>query len=211
MIDPVLFFFQHIHQKLRQVIGIGGRADLVADDGETVVGFPQIQHGLDEVLSVYAEHPRDTDDIILIRILLYRKLSLVFTLSVHVQGLHHRIVRLPGPCALSVEHIVRAEIDHGNIQFPAHLRDVLRSVHIYLPADIHLIFRGVHGRPRGAVHHAVRTDFADHLSHRGFVCDIHLVHIHADAFVSPERKLIHHIMPQLSFYTCYQYFHKNLL
>lgn len=52
---------------------------------------------------------------------------------------------------------------------------------------------------------------ADHSAHCGFVCDIHLVHIYADAFISPERKLIHHIMPQLSFYTCYQYFHKNLL
>ena len=57
VIDAVLLRCDHIGEQRCKVMRVGRRADLIADDGETLVLLREIQHGLDEVLAVDAEHP----------------------------------------------------------------------------------------------------------------------------------------------------------
>ena len=57
MVDAVLLRCDHIGEQRCKVMCVGRRADLIANDGETLVLLREIQHGLDKVLAVDAEHP----------------------------------------------------------------------------------------------------------------------------------------------------------
>ena len=57
MVDAVLLRCDHLGEQRRKVMCVGRRADLIADDGETLVLLREIQHCLDKVLAVDAEHP----------------------------------------------------------------------------------------------------------------------------------------------------------
>ena len=74
----------HIHQKAGQIIGIGGRADLVVHHRGRAPFLSDAEHGLNEVLSVDAEHPGNADDEKFLHQLLHRQLSLIFGLAVYV-------------------------------------------------------------------------------------------------------------------------------
>ena len=107
MVIPVLVGLDHVHQQPGQVQGIGGRADLVAHHPQLVVGLAQLEHGLDEVLAVQAEHPGDPHDEILLQRRADGQLAAQLGLAVEIQGLIVLAVRLPGGLPLAVEHIVR--------------------------------------------------------------------------------------------------------
>ena len=108
MILSVLFFFQHIHKKSGQIIGVGRSADLVVHNSQCIMSFSQIQHSLDKILSIDAKYPGNTHNIILVGIFFYCKLALIFCLTVNIQRLYHRIIRFPGTGSLTVKHIVCA-------------------------------------------------------------------------------------------------------
>ena len=76
-----------------------------------IMGLTQIQHGLDEILTVHTEYPGDSYDKILLQCILHCHLALVFGLPVYVQRMA-LIVGLPGSGTFAVKYIVRADIDH---------------------------------------------------------------------------------------------------
>ena len=84
MVAAVLVGLNHIHQKAGEIVGVGGGTDLVGYHGEFVVGLSQIQHGLYEVLAVYAKHPGDAHGKVFGEILLDRQLTLVLRKAVDI-------------------------------------------------------------------------------------------------------------------------------
>ena len=62
MISAVFISLDHIYKKSCEIVGVGRGSDLVINDrcGSTFLSDPQ--HGLNEVLAVYAEYPGNTDD-----------------------------------------------------------------------------------------------------------------------------------------------------
>ena len=202
MIFAVLFFFQHIHKKLCQIVGIRRSSDLIVYHSQGIMGLSKIQHGLDKVFAVYAKYPGNTDNIIFIRIFFYCQLPFILCLSINIQRFYHWIVRFPGTGAFSVKHIIGTEVDHGNIQLPAHFCNIFCSQSVDFAAHFHLILCCIHSCPGCTVHHFVRTDFLHDSAYCRFICDVHLLHIHANAFISPFRQLIHHIVTKLSLYSC---------
>ncbi len=84
MIIPIFVGFDHIHQQARQIIGVGRCADLIGYDFQGVMCLADIQHRLDEVLAVDAEHPCNPDDKILVQGLRNCKLAFQLRLSVNV-------------------------------------------------------------------------------------------------------------------------------
>ena len=57
VISAVLLGDDHIAKQVREVVGVGGRADLIAHDVEIGLGLGKTEHGLDKVVSVDAEYP----------------------------------------------------------------------------------------------------------------------------------------------------------
>ena len=117
------------------------------------------------------------------------------------------VIRLPGTGALSVKHIVRADIHHFAVQFFTDLGNVSRSVRIDSSAKRFIVLRGIHCRIGCTVHHDIGSCLADNLFHTYLIGNVHLVNVHTDGFYIPFGQLRHHIIAKLSLYTCYQYFH----
>ena len=84
MVPAVFLGLDHIHQESGQIIGIGGRADLIVHHCGRAPFLSDAEHGLNEVLPVDAEHPGNADDEEFFHQLLHRQLSLVFGLTVYV-------------------------------------------------------------------------------------------------------------------------------
>ena len=84
MIVTVFLCLDHIYQQSCQVIGISWSTDLVIDYGECVVCFSKIDHGLDEVLAVFAKYPCNTDDKELIHCAGYSQFAVQFGLSIDI-------------------------------------------------------------------------------------------------------------------------------
>ena len=85
MVVAVFLCFDHIYQEHGQVQGVGRGADLVADYPELIVGLSKIQHGLDEILAVFAEYPGDTDNEVFLQIFGNAQLTFQLGFSVYVQ------------------------------------------------------------------------------------------------------------------------------
>ena len=227
MVIPVLVGLDHVHQQPRQVQGIGGRADLVAHHPQLVVGLAQLQHGLDEVLAVQAEHPGDPHDEILLQPGADGQLAAQLRLAVVVQGLIVLAVRLPGGLALPIEHIVRGNVHHLAVLGLARRRQMSGAVHVDGP-DLGLlvgVLGQVHRRPGGAVDHGVGPHLVHHLPHLLLIGDVHghIGHprhggavgdaavyrgnVAAHALMAPAGQLVHHIVAQLTAHARYQYLH----
>ena len=203
MIFSVLFFFQHIHQKSCQIIGIGRRTDLIIYNRQSVMCFAEIQHSLDKVLAIQSKHPRNTDNIIMRSILFYCNLSLIFGLSIDIQRFHNRIIRLPRAGSLTVKHIVRADIYHRNIKFSTHLCNICGSIHIYFMANLLIILSSIYCSPGSTVDDLVRLNFCHYFFYSLTVCYVHLCNINADTFITSSGQLIHYIISKLSLYACH--------
>ena len=111
------------------------------------------------------------------------------------------VVRLPGAGALAVEHIVRTDVHHLDIQLFADLGDISRPVRVYPAAQLHIILRRVHRRISGAVDHRVHMGLRDHALAGFLIGDIHLLHIDAHGCQPPFFHLGNHVMAQLAFYS----------
>ena len=118
MISAVSVCLDHIHQKTRQIIGIGGGPYLIIYNADCSPLCTQAQHGLYKVLSGYAKYPGNPDSEKLFYQFLHRQLSLVLGLSVYIQRMTF-IIRLPGAGSGSVKYIICADVHHLNSCFPA--------------------------------------------------------------------------------------------
>ena len=166
------------------------------------MGLTQIQHGLDEILTVHTEYPGDSYDKILLQCILHCQLALVFGLSVYVQRMA-LIVGLPGSGTFAVKYIVRADIDHLAVQLLADIGNILCTVRIDPAAELHVVFRCIHCCVSCAVNHSIRCCLTDHFFHAGSIRDIHVLNIHANRLNAALCKFIYHIISQLALYACY--------
>ena len=128
--------------------------------------------------------------------------TLILGLPVHIQRIS-LIIRFPGSCALPVKHVVRADIHHFQTQLPAYFRNVLCTVSIDFAADLHIILCSIHSRVGSTVDNSFHIRLPDHFSACLGICDIHLLHIHANAYMASLSQLVHYVMSQLSLYTCH--------
>ena len=193
MVNAVPVGLDHVHHQAGQIIGIGGRADLVIHYGYGSPFPPQTEHGLNKVFPVHAEYPGDADNKVFFQKLLYGQLAFVFRLAVNIQRLPG-IIRLPGSFTLAVKHVVRAEIHHLNVQLPAHFGNVSRSFCIYLPAEVFVVLCRVYCRIGSAVDHCISLCFRDYPLTGSGIGNVHLFHIHANGLNSPFFTFLHHII-----------------
>ena len=84
MVSAVFVRLDHIHEKSCEVVSVGRGTDLIVNDRSSSALFSDPEHGLDEVLSVYAEYPGDTDGKEFLDQLLDCELALIFGLSVDI-------------------------------------------------------------------------------------------------------------------------------
>ena len=110
MIISVLLRFDHIDKQTGKIESISWRADLIIDHTDGIVCLPDVNHRLDEVLTVQTENPGDADDEELVLVLRYRHLAFQLGLAVVVERCIVLIIGLPRPLALPVEYIVRGKI-----------------------------------------------------------------------------------------------------
>ena len=159
MVFAVLFFFQHIYKKSCKVVGVSRCTDLVIYNSQGIMCFAKIDHGLDEVFAVQSEYPCNTHDVVLRSIFFHGNFTFVFGLSIDIQRLYDRIIRLPRADSLSVKHIVCADVYHRNVEFSTHLCNICCSIHIYFVADLLVILRCIHSSPRCTVDNFIRMNF----------------------------------------------------
>ena len=110
-------------------------ADLVADHPDSIMGAAHVYHGLDEVLSIQAEHPGDPHYEILVRGAAYRQFSFEFGLPVVIERRVILVVRLPRSRALSVEYVVGREIydlciDSGEIGIDGAVELIIKFIEL---------------------------------------------------------------------------------
>ena len=72
MVRAVFLSHDHVAQQRRQIRRICRAANLVTDYIKRIVRLRKLQHGLDKIVAVLAKYPRDTDDKIVIQLLLDR-------------------------------------------------------------------------------------------------------------------------------------------
>ena len=104
--------------------------NLVINHADSSVRLADIQHGLNKVLTIQTEYPCDTDNEILLQRLADCQLTFQFRLAVYIQRLVIFAVRLPRLCALTVKHIIRADVGHFAVQFLADICNVLSAASI---------------------------------------------------------------------------------
>ena len=231
MVVAVLLGLEHVHEQSCEVQCIGRCPDLIIDHAYSIVGLSDVQHGLDEVLSVEAEDPGDADDEILLEGAGHSLLTAKLRLTVVVERRIVLTVRLPRGLALTVEDVVRGDIDHLRIHELRGVRDVLHAVDIdrlYL-RTIRLILCSIDCSPGCTVHDHIRMKLTDDGGNLGTIRDVHLhirhtghrriIHhtavyrldIRADTLIATLREFVHHIVTELTIDTCYKYFHKKPL
>ena len=231
MVVAVFLGLQHVHEQSRKIQCIGRCTDLIIYHAYGIVGLSDVQHGLDEVLSVEAEDPGDADDEILLEGPRDGLLTAELRLTIVVERRIILTVRLPRGLALTVEDVVGGDIDHLRIHELRGIGDVLHAVNIdrlYL-RTVRLILCGVNRGPGRTVHDHIRMKLANDGGNLGTIRDIHLhirhtghrriihhtaVHrldVRADTLVAAFREFVHHIVTELTIDTCYKYVHKKPL
>ena len=227
MVISVLLGFIHIDKQSSQIICIGRCTDLVIDHTDSIMGLAYIQHGLDEIFTVQAEHPCNADNEILLQRLAHCQLTFQLRLTVHIQRFIALTIRLPRFCSLTVEHIVRADIGHLAVQPLADICNILGSASIDCTNFRHfvVILCHVHSRPCRTVDHSVRIHFRDNflnsifirniqcnirsLRYRRTICHAAVVflNVRTHTFMTTLQQFVHDIMSQLTANACY----KNLI
>ena len=219
MIDSVLIGERHVNDQPCKIVRIGRRSDLVIHDPKSRVILCEIQHGLNKVLSVHAEDPGDSQNEELLYMFAHCDFPFRLRLSVDVERFV-RILRLPGPCPVAVEYIVRREIHHRNVQLLADLRNIQGPVSIDLPACFRHFLSLIDRSPGRAVDHKIHSRIDDPFPDALRVRNIHrnighrrdrrAIHDTAVYFFQVSSypgdislcEFIHHVMTELSGYTC---------
>ena len=83
----VLVRFNHIDEEAAQVKRVGRRTNLVIDNADGIVRLSHVQHRLDEVLAVEAEHPSDTHNEILFEGATHGEFALELGFAINVERL----------------------------------------------------------------------------------------------------------------------------
>ena len=227
MIIAVLLGFIHIDEQSSQIICIGRCADLVIDHTDSIVRLADIQHGLNKVLTIQTEHPRNADNEILLQRLANCQLTFQLCLTVYIQRLIILTIRLPGLCALTIKHIVRTDIGHLTIQFLAYICNILRAACVDSTDFRHfiVILCHIHSSPCCTVDHGIRIYFCNNFFNGIFISNVQchircfcyrrtichttvvLLNIRTHTFVTALQQFIHHIMSQLTTNACYKKLH----
>ena len=234
MVVAVAVGLAHVDEEAGQVICIGRGSDLVVHDAHGVVGLADVQHCLNKVLAVDTEYPGDAHDEVFLQKAADGEFSLQLGLAVDVERRVVLVVGLPGALPLSVEDVVRADVDHLGVCRARCLGDVPRSVCVD-GVDlglILLIFCCVYGCPGRAVDDEVGVDLFYCSKDCVTVCDIELnvgrlarcaglvlrggsgnilsLYVGADRLVAALYKFIHAVVTQLAVNACYKYSHSCL-
>ena len=120
------------------------------------------------------------------------------------------VVRFPGTSAAAIEHIIRADVHHLDVQRLTYLGDIACPFRIDLTAQLQVIFSSIYCSICCAVDNCVRFCTGNYTFAGFLVSDIHLFHVHAKSFYAAAGKFIHHIMAQLAFNTCYKNLHNYI-
>ena len=99
------------------------------------------------------------------------------------------VIRLPGAGPLAVEHVIRADVHHLDIQL--------------LSAYVHVVLGRIHSRISGTVDHSVHLRFRDHPPAGPCVGDVHLLQVHSHGLQAAFYHFIYHVMAQLALDACY--------
>ena len=186
-----------------------------------------IQHSLDKVLTIQPKHPSNADNEILLQCLADCQLTFQLCLTVYIQRLIILAIWLPGLCALTIKHIVRADIGHLTIQFLAYICNILRAARIDSTDFCHfiVILCHIHSSPCCTVNYSIRIYFCNNFLNSIFVgnvlCYIRcfcyrrticytavvFLNIRTNTFMTALQQLIHHIMAQLTANACYKKLH----
>ena len=227
MIITIFFGFIHINEQSSQIICIGRCADLVIDHTDSVVCLTNIQHGFDKILTIQTKHPSNTDNEILLQCLADCQLTFQLCLTVYIQRLIILAIWLPGLCALTIKHIVRADIGHLTIQFLAYICNILRAASIDCTDLCYfiVILCHVHSSPCCTMDHGIRIYFYNYFFNGFFISNIQshircfcyhriisnttvvFLNIRTNTFMAALQQLIHHIMAQLTANACYKKLH----
>ena len=156
MVSAVSVCLNHIHQKTRQIIGIGGGPYLIIYNADCSPLCTQAQHGFYKVLSGNAKYPGNADSEKLFYQFLHCQLSLVLCLSVYIQRMPF-VIRLPGAGSGSVKHIIRADVHHFDSSVPAGKSYIARSLAIDFPAQLHIVFCSIYCSICSTVNHCVSS------------------------------------------------------
>ena len=202
MVSAVFVGLDHIHKESCEIVGVGRGPDLVINDrcGSTLLSDPQ--HGLNEVLAVYAEYPGNADGKEFLHQLLDRKLSLILGLSIDIQWMS-LVIRLPRAGSLSVKPIVCADVHHLDAELFADFRDISCSACVDLPAHLDIVLRRVNRCISGTVDDRFDICLRDHTVACLFIGNIHLRKIDSDRSQTAFFHLIFNVMTKLAFYACY--------
>ena len=175
MIITVLVRFNHIDEKSAQVERVSRRTNLVVNDADRIVSLAHLEHRLDEVLAIEAEHPCNANNEILFKRPAHSEFALELGFSIDVERFVILAVRFPRRSATAVKHVVRADIDHLCINFFSDASDVFCTFSVNCK-DLRLlvfIFGKVHCRPGGAMHNYVRLHALDGFGNRSRIRNIH--------------------------------------
>ena len=171
MIDPVLVRFDHIDKETGKIGSIGGRSHLIADDAKGIVRLGKAEHGLDEIVSVFPEHPRNAHDEIGLEQFPDGVLARKLALPVFVEGGKAGLVGAPRSASLPVEHVIGGKIEKLCARSFARSCDIARTAFVDGKnlRDIPALLGSVDRRPCGAVDDGIRLDAIENSKHGGFV------------------------------------------
>ena len=125
MVRAITVRLQDAQRRFRQIDGARRSTVLVIDDLQLLPLLTQFQHRPHEVRSV-AVQPRRAQNKQFIICLASQHFAGVFALAINTERIWCIKLRV-GPALFSVEHIVRADVDHLRAAIPASHRDVLRA------------------------------------------------------------------------------------
>ena len=181
MVRSVLFGHDHVAQQRRQIRCVRRAANLVADYIQLVVRLRKTQHGLDKIVAVLAEHPRNTDDKIVIQLLLDSQFAakLGRTVSTERAG---RVIRLIEPFTCAREHVIGRDVQHFRIDLLADLRNVARTLGIYCANLVQLVLGFIYSSPRRTVNNRIRVVCGNIIMRCLCVRDVKIRQINAPVF-----------------------------
>ena len=187
-----------------------------------------IEHSLDEILTVLTEYPGNADDKIFFQRLRDSQFPFKLGLAINVEGLVILAIRLPRLRPLPIEYIIRTEIEHLTVQFLADIGNMLRPTGIDRPDLSHfvVIFGHIDSRPSRTVddciglhirydppygisvgniqRHIRRRRHCRPISHP----TVHCLRTTTHRYMTAADQFIHHIMTQLAIHTRYQNLHR---
>ena len=158
------------------------------------------QHGLDKIVAVLAKYPRDTDDKIVIQLLLDSQFAAKLSRTVSAERAG-RIVRLIEPFTRAREHVIGRDVQHFRTDLLADLRNITRTFCVDRTNLVHLVLRLVYSSPRRTVNNRIRTVCGNIIMRCLCVRDVKIRQINALVFNFACVQNLAYVISKLSAYS----------